>query len=265
MDNAPRNSPDVWLRITLSPVTVLTSLLAVTGLLLLGGFAVNYDRYVLGGAHLKFLYGMLNVDFERNVPSVFSALSLLCSAILLLWLCRIEKTEGRHWYVHYLSLAMLFLLLSCDELVGFHERVGDALARHWNTESLLALGSVVMALVILPPLVVYVWRWLFVLPRDIALVMILSAAIFLAGAVGLELVSMGYAKAQGTKANLGYQMLALLEEALEMIGVALFNYALLSLVLRQRQQVVLRGARFLQVRLCSRAVGAVAGTSTMPV
>jgi hypothetical protein len=129
--------------------------------------------------------------------------------------------------------------------------------RHLHIQSLLALGTVLLAMVILPLIVVFFGQLLLALPRQIALVMILSAAIFLAGAVGMEVVNIGYARVQGTKATLMYQMLALIQEALEMMGIALFNYALLELLLGQTRQVLLRIAHVIQLRLCSRSAGIV--------
>lgn len=148
-------------------------------------------------------------------------------------------------------MGLLFLLLACDELLGFHERLGDAVAERLRTDSLLTLGSVLLAVVILPPLAAFLWRWLLALPRRIMRMMTLSAAAFLTGVLGLELVSIGYAEAEGTKANLTYQMLALVEEALEMTGVALFNYSLLALIVRRRRQIVFRGVRVLHVTVGS--------------
>jgi hypothetical protein len=75
-----------------------------------------------------------------------------------------------------LSLAAIGLLLLCDELAGFHERVGDIVAEQLRTASLLALGSVLLAVVILPPLAAFVWPWLLVLPRRITRMMILTLA-----------------------------------------------------------------------------------------
>jgi hypothetical protein len=239
--------------ITLYPGTVLQCLLAVIGVLSLCHVMVNYHRFMVAGTQIHRLYAMLNMDWEGNIPTVFSAMDLLLSALLLCSLSYRESTDGGHWRTRYLGLGVIFLFLACDELFGLHERLSTTITRHVHTLSRLALGTVLLAMVILPLIGVFFGRWLLALPRRIALVMTLSAAIFLAGAVGMEVVSIGYASVQGTKATLMYQMLVLLEEALEMIGIALFNYALLELLCRQTPQVLLRIPRVIQVRLGSRA------------
>jgi hypothetical protein len=239
--------------ITLSPGTVLQCLLAVIGVLSLGHVMVNYHRFMVAGTPPNRLYALLNMDWEGNIPTAFSALDLLLAALLLFSLSHRDSHEGGPWRTRYLGLGGLFLFLACDELFGLHERLSTTITRHAHTHSRLALGTVLLALVILPLIGVFFGRWLLALPRRLALVMLLSAAMFLAGAVGMEVVSIGYASVRGTKATLMYQMLALLEEALEMIGIALFNYALLELLCRQTPQVRLRIPRVIQVRLGSRS------------
>jgi hypothetical protein len=214
---------------------------------------VNCHRFMVAGNPIHRLYALLNMDWEGNIPTVFSALDLLLAALLLFLLSHRDSQEGGHWRTRYLGLGGLFLFLACDELFGLHERLSTTITRYAHTHSPLALGTVLLAVVIFPLIGGFFGRWLLALPRRIALVMTLSAAIFLAGAVGIEVVSLGYAKVQGTKATLMYQMLALLEEALEMMGIALFNYALLELLCRQTPQILLRIPRVIQVRLGSRS------------
>jgi len=224
--------------ITISAVIILKFLLTVIFVLSLCGFLVNYDRYVWGETNRPLLYSLFNMDWEGNVPTLFSAMNLFFSALLLLYLSKVEQNNGGCWHFHYLSLGILFLFLSYDEIWSLHEKISGMLSRYLHTQSLLTLGTVLFAMILLPSLVVFFWRLLLALPRRIALEMILCAVIFLMGAVGMEMVSIGYAQAQGTKADLKYQMLAIIEETLEMVGVAIFNYTLLKLLLQQKHQIL---------------------------
>jgi hypothetical protein len=223
---------------TFAPATVLKFLLVVIFVLGLCGFFVNYNRYVVGKTNMMGLYAMFNMDWEGNIPTLFSALDMLLSATLLFAAYKMEKNCRGPWHVHYLVLAIVFLLLACDEVLGLHEKIGHTIAGDHHRESPFALGAIFLAVVLIPPLVVFCWRWLLALPRWIALVMILSGAIYLAGAVGMEKVSIHYAEVQGAKASMTYQMLAQIEEMLEMIGIAIFNYILLKLLLWQHRQNV---------------------------
>jgi hypothetical protein len=57
----------------------------------------------------------------------------------------------------------------------------------------------------------------------------IAAALYIGGAVGLELVGGRYAEMHGLK-NLTYSMIATAEETLEMAGVIVFIYALLRYI-----------------------------------
>jgi len=59
------------------------------------------------------------------------------------------------------------------------------------------------------------------------LLFMLAGALYIGGAVGMELIAGPYAERYGMQ-NFGYSLLAMTEEAIEMTGIALFTYALLA-------------------------------------
>ena len=67
--------------------------------------------------------------------------------------------------------------------------------------------------------------------------MIASAALFLGGAVGLEMVGGSVAETEGIE-SLRYRLLANLEEGLELAGTLLFIYALLLEEARRNEPVM---------------------------
>jgi hypothetical protein len=70
-----------------------------------------------------------------------------------------------------------------------------------------------------------VWR----LAPPVRRLFLLAAAVYLGGALGVEMAGAAHAFRHGTE-NLGYSLWTTLEEALEMAGVAVFIYALLRQV-----------------------------------
>jgi hypothetical protein len=230
-----------YITILITPMRVFIFLLIIIFILCLLGFFVNFDRYIIGNvghAHML-LYAMYNLDGEANIPTAFSAIDIAFSSVLLFFLYKDEKAYRGRWYFHYLCLGLVFLFLSCDEVFRFHEQISDIVSRDLHTTSPLVFGTVLFAMVMVPLIVVFYWRWLLVLPLRVSLVMIFSAAIYLLGAVGVEVMGISYAMEVGGKTNLTYQMFALIEETLEMIGIAIFNYALLKLLLWQERQRLL--------------------------
>lgn len=80
-------------------------------------------------------------------------------------------------------------------------------------------------------LVVY-FPFLLRLPRKTCYSMLIAAALFLGGAVGLELVEGRHDSLYGTE-TLTLQFFVLAEEVMEMLGVALFVCTLLAYIERQ--------------------------------
>jgi hypothetical protein len=65
---------------------------------------------------------------------------------------------------------------------------------------------------------------------------ILAGTIYVGGALGMEMVNARYADLYGFK-NLTYQLMTAVEEFLEMSGIAIFIYALMSYVATQSSQM----------------------------
>jgi hypothetical protein len=60
----------------------------------------------------------------------------------------------------------------------------------------------------------------------------IAGSIFLAGALGMEVVAGRYAFLHSTK-EFNYALLVALEETLEMVGIIVFNYSLLKYYLKE--------------------------------
>ena len=98
-------------------VVLLLLLANVTGLVL--KFQFDHD-YVYGLAPL------FDLDEEWNIPTMISALMLLLCGALLFAIGRMhasQQTAALPW----IGLGLIFVFLSLDEVIGFHERIGVAL------------------------------------------------------------------------------------------------------------------------------------------
>jgi hypothetical protein len=128
--------------------------------------------------------------------------------------------------------------LSADEEAGIHEVIGPffAGAGKWLT---LHVSQYFRYLTAYP---VYTWvlpatlaaaiigisytRFLLALPRRTAVLFVVSAAIFLGGAVGVEVIGARHVLLYGRQ-DAVYGALVILEESMEMFGIALFLCVLL--------------------------------------
>lgn len=224
MREAPRASR--WDEIPRS--LVIRLLLVAVAVLTLAASVVLYLRYGREVDQIMGLGPLLDSTRENNIPTWFSSSSmLLCALVLGSIVLRLRERaprESRWW----LGLAVLFCLGSVDETANLHESLSQLgkrlvageepglLVRPW----VLFLGPLAIAVT-----AVYA-RFFTGQPRDVRRSFALGAALFLGGALGLELVEVALGPTQLQRPPMLATMVA--QEALEMFGVVAFlNGALL--------------------------------------
>jgi hypothetical protein len=163
-------------------------------------------------------FSFFDLDEEESIGTWFSALILFAAGRLALLQARYARVGAQGWHVWWWLLAIGFHLLSLDEVAGFHEFVNTVVEdTHWTTYG--AIVALAVATAYLP----FLWalpartRWLFVL----------SGAIYIGGAVGVEWATIWYEDNDQLN-TLAYNLWNALEEFMEMAGVILFIYALLG-------------------------------------
>jgi hypothetical protein len=216
--------------VTLDPASVLRALLVVIAALVLlsvGAEAVVLyaDDFPLRDTAARLFF----VNAEQSIPTLYSTLMLLASALLLAAVARTGARRGpaRPWLV----LSLLFCVLAIDEFASLHE---DSSSR---VQSLLGVegGVFLFAWVIPGALVVAVVAIAFVpflrsLPPSTRRGFLLAGILFVGGAIGVEMVGSAYLDAHGGVEDMAYAFLTALEEGLEMTGVAVFVWTLLRYV-----------------------------------
>lgn len=159
---------------------------------------------------------LFDVDQENNLPTWYSAFLLLVASGLL-WLCaRNKKAEGDSLSGQWHVLAIGFLLMSVDEVAGVHESINSVIEITWAIPA--AFMAAMIGLAFIP--------FLLQLPRRTALGFALAGAIYLGGAVGVEIIGNSL-HVQNLRDTLQYNLVTLVEETLEMLGVILFIAMLL--------------------------------------
>ncbi len=171
----------------------------------------------------------VHLDGEANLPSWFSSTLWLVAAALAGAVAASRAAGptglGRSWW----GLAALCAFLSLDEAAMVHERfgnrlggavsAGDVLYYNWLLYGIAAVA--VAGLVFLP--------FLRALPRGTACRILLAGAVFLSGAIGVEML--GGASRAGAidliQGRLAWGLELMVEEFLEMAGIILLIHALL--------------------------------------
>ena len=123
----------------------------------------------------------------------------------------------------------IFLFLSIDETAMIHEKLVEYFRESFNTSGIFYYAWVVpygVALILI--LFAYI-NFLKELPRYIMILFLISGAIYILGAIGFEMASGRHHELYGKK-NLIYSILFTCEEFLEMLGILIFIYALLTYI-----------------------------------
>jgi hypothetical protein len=131
--------------------------------------------------------------------------------------------RGRYW----LTLAAIFVYLSCDEATQIHEKLIPPLRRLLGGEGVLFYPWIVPGAAFALLVALCFRRMLASLPWPTAKWIVLSGAVYVAGAIGGEALGGWYASHHGDH-NLTYSFLVAVEEGLEIAGLTLFLRSLLD-------------------------------------
>jgi hypothetical protein len=190
---------------------------------------IQFSRYTFGFDNLFGLTPLFNLNAEANIPTLYSVISIFfCSVLLaLIAFCK-RQSKGAYFY-HWAGLAAIFLFLTMDDALSFHESTTVPLRKSLNTEGLLFYAWVIpygIALVIL--FFVYI-KFLLHLPKKTRRLFVLAAIVFLTGTILVEMVGGVQDEAFG-RHNPTYTVISTIEEVLEMSGILIFIYALMAYI-----------------------------------
>lgn len=164
----------------------------------------------------------LSLSYEGNLPTWFSSSLLLLCAVTAGSIAR-SMQIGERWRLHWWMLAIGLGYASLDEAAELHEHLGG----HLETTGLLHFDWVIPAAAILAVLAALYLPFVRALPRATRARLVAAGAIYLGGALLVEL-PLGWWTERAGPDNLGYAAIDWLEEMLEMIGAALALSALIA-------------------------------------
>ena len=182
----------------------------------------QYAHYQLGYRHTFSFVELFHLNRENNIPTFFSSLLLLSSALLLTGIYRFTKSRDRRYW---LLLAVIFLGLSIDESVSLHELLIDPMREVAGVNPWFYYAWIIPAGIFLLVLGIYLLGFLRRLPAATRIRFLVAGFIFVGGAIGLEMVS-GYYAFFIDEDTLTYNLIVAVEELMEMVGVVLFIRAL---------------------------------------
>lgn len=184
------------------------------------------------------LIEFFSVSSEGKIPTWFSGLALVACALVLLVIA-VDRMRARDVYRHFwLLLSAIFFYMSFDEVTQVHEEIGPQLGSALGASGFLA-GWVVPAMIVLAVLGVAYLRFVMALDPRSRRLMVAAGVIYVAGALGMELVGNAY-RLENVR-DITYGIIATVEEIFEMGGIVLFLYALLDHLERSVGSVITLG------------------------
>lgn len=220
---------------------LLISLTSFEVLLILLSFIVKKISYSVKIVELYHITHYFHIGLERNIPSAFSAMQLIITGCVTLY-CRRLDINLPNFYLPrkhiWLSISLIFFYMGIDEFFMFHESYGNVLKRsdliphafhvimseyvgHWTIIGAMIAGIIGVA-------GIWAFRRIFSDYLYLFYLLILSGAIFLFGAIGMESIQHYYACTYET-GNYGKYM-QMIEEFFEMFGVSLALFVFLRYI-----------------------------------
>lgn len=201
-------------------------------------FGQYYKDAFAGNETVLKIIRKFNLDLEKNnVPTWYQSSTLLLSSFLLAIIALVRR-EAKDKDFHYWGiLSAIFLYLSVDEAVSIHEQLTMPLRTAFHLEGVFYLSWVIPAIAFLAVFFFVFLKFLLRLPEQTRYLMIKAGFIYVLGAVVVEMLGGDYLYLTNdlpTRINdFRYALITTVEESLEMSGIVLFIYALLSYLFPQ--------------------------------
>jgi hypothetical protein len=227
------------MEIILKPRRITGILSVIVLLLTLAHIGGQFSTYYLGYDRIFGLIPMFNLNSEENIPAYFSTLMLLFSSILLAVIACAVKKSGAAYFYHWLGLSLIFLFLSMDESLSFHESMTVPLRKALNTSGILFYAWVIPYSLAILVLVILYLKFFISLPAKTRNQFIIAAVLYIVGVIVIELMG-GRIDEQIGRHNATYAVYSTTEEVLEMGGIVVFIYALMSYISAEFNDLRLR-------------------------
>lgn len=212
--------------IDISPRKVLLILLTMIGILLCANILGIVSTHVFGHGRVFGLIDLFDFNTETNIPTMYSSLQLILASLLLFFIgAKLRSNDEK--FVSWLFLALIFLYLAVDETAQIHERIATLIHSAYEPTGLLYFAWVIPYGLALLAFVIAFSGFLFRLPRKVTHRFIASGTVYITGAIGFEMLGGRHFESNGPN-NVIFAVYYTCEELLEMLGIALFIYALLA-------------------------------------
>ena len=197
-----------------------------------------YKNFIPNDGFLLRIIDKFDLDLEKNnLLTWYQSSTLLLSAFLLAVIAFVKKNKQEIDVRYWVFLSLTFLFLSADEAGSIHEQMSMLLRKVFDLHGFLFLSWVIPAAMAVLILFAAYSKFLFRLPNATRWLFIIAGFVYLGGALGIDMINANNLEANhfiatnpeivgATRFN--YALLTALEEFLEMSGIVIFIYALVT-------------------------------------
>jgi hypothetical protein len=232
------------MELTIYAKKIVRAMIIAVLLITLVSFVARVAKYLWGFEGYLQPLRIFDVGEERSIPAWFESLQFLLCSILLAVVAVAKKRRGDRYSSHWSVLSIILLLLSLDEVASIHEAIGQQSERLLNSITGFTPSGAIKffwvvpgAIFVIIVLLAYL-RFLADLPRGTRRSFLFAGALFVLGALGLEMLSAQVSSSSEGIANFFGSVLPKImiglqtcfEEMFEMLGLTAFVYALLAYI-----------------------------------
>lgn len=211
--------------IAISRSTLRWVLAGATALVSLAGLTVEVLKSIYRWKGREGVVPLLSLSYEENIPTYYSAVILLLASAGSALLAAAVRRDSRRDSLAWWGLCAGFFYISMDEVLQFHEKWGSS----FHTSGVLHFAWVIPAAGILVVLGLLYAPFLLRMPSRARRRLLLAGAVYVTGAVVLELPLGAWTEEKGEK-TLGYALIDWVEETMEMGGIAFYLLVVFDLL-----------------------------------
>ncbi len=219
------------MKINIFPRQITKLLICVVLALTIIHCVFEFIKYGLGYSEISHIGSIFDFEYDSNLTTWYSSITLLACSLLLAIIAIAKKQDQDSYSFHWKMLAIIFAVMSLDEVAMLHERAGNLIDilspveyTGWLNYQWVLLGIPLTAIIAIAYL-----RFIVHLPTKTRNLFILAGALFVGGALGLEILA-GYQESLNTSSDFLYELFTTIEELWEKLGVLVFIHALLTYI-----------------------------------
>ncbi|MHA6606889.1 hypothetical protein [Photobacterium damselae] len=225
------------IKLNLSPKSIVKFFFGIIFILFLLNDVAIYIQYFTEWKYVNTFIRLVNVDREMNIPTLYSSCAMIFASILLAMTAILEKKQGSAYLAWY-GLSFIFLFLALDEATELHEMLVTPIRSTLNTSGAFYFAWVIPYAILAVLFLLCYIKFLIRIPNRFTALFIISGSVYVAGALVFELIGGEIASIYGVDALI-YAVSYTIEEFLEMIGIVLLIYTVLSYIEFKNKSIIL--------------------------